>query len=362
MKILTKYTISQFFSHTLLGLMFFSFILLMDRVFQLADLLITRGVSVGEGLILLMFSLPTIIVISAPMSILAGSVITTGKMASDGEITVLRTSGSTLGRIFFPMITAGILLFALMIPFNYTLAPNSQYIFRKKFMNIAFKNPAIRLEESTLIELPPYTLLCFEVNRNKNTLREIIIYRESQGEKPAMSISARKGEWKTTDKGELILTLYNGTIKYQPASQPQKLSVVDFADYTLKLTSSVNKKVSKSIETMTGKELRNEIKRLKNKQLPFHKLETRYYLRGALAGAIPVLLLIGIPLGIRAENKGKTIGIGISLGVIAVYYFLMVSGIKLSFNRTIAPWLGVWLPNIIAGLSGLYLLVKSMYK
>ena len=93
-----------------------------------------------------------------------------------------------------------------------------------------------------------------------------------------------------------------------------------------------------------------------------HKIQTRYYLRGALAGAIPVLMLVGIPLGIRAENKGKTIGIGLSLGIIAVYYFMMVAGIKLSFNGSITPWLGVWLPNFITGVFGAVIFLKSCYR
>lgn len=363
MKILTRYILRQFFAHTVLSLMLFIFILLMDRVFLIINLLINKGLGITSALTLIAYSLPTLLVLSMPMGILSGGILTFGKMASDGEITAVRTSGNSLKPVVLPIIILSILITFLMVPFNYYTAPSSQFKFRQIFLNIALKNPALRLEESTLIEIPPYTLFCLDVNHKKKTLKEIIIYRKASDDNPSVSITARGGTWHTTPEGELILNLSDGSIRHQPEEQPEKLSSGSFEKYTITLKSPENiKKIHKSVETMTATELKAEIRRLKAKGLPAHKLATRYYLRASLAGAIPVLLLIGIPLGIRAEKRGKTIGIGISIGVIAIYYFLMVAGIKLSFSQFFAPWLGVWLPNILMGSVGIIMLHKSYYR
>ncbi|MFH1416250.1 MAG: LptF/LptG family permease [Elusimicrobiota bacterium] len=363
MKIFTGYILKQFFSHTALSLMLFVFILLMDKIFQIINLLINKGLDIGSALMLVIYSLPTILVLSMPMGILSGAILSFGKMASDGEITVIRTSGSTLKPIVIPVLAATIALAALMIPFNYIVAPNSQFKFREKFLSIAMKDPALRLEESTLIEISPYTLLCLSVDHKKRQLKEIIIYKEADDEGPSVSINARRGKWLTGNDGELVMNLYNGTIRHQPDEHPEKMSNIDFKNYRIIIKSSKNVTGhGKSIETMTASELKDEIKRLRSKGLPAHNIEARYYLRSSLAGAIPVLLLIGIPLGIRAENKGKTIGIGLSLVVIAVYYFLMVAGLKMAFSRIFLPWLGVWLPNIIVGTAGFLMLKKSYGK
>lgn len=363
MKIFSKYVCKQFFTYIILSLMLFTFILLMDKFFQLVNLFINKGINIFSILLLLLYSIPTILVLSMPMGIVTAGILTFGTMASDGEITAVRTSGISLKPVIMPIIFISLIIALLMIPFNYILAPSSQYAFRKKIMRIAFLNPALRIEESTLIEIHPYTLLCFNVNRKNRTLKEVIIYKEPTKDEPSLSITARSGTWHSTRDGKLILKLSNGTIMHQPEGKPDKLSSLSFTKYTITLMASKNlKNVSKNIESMTGVELKSEIKRLQEKKLPTNKLATRYYIRGALAGAIPVMILIGIPMGIRAENKGKTIGVGIGLGIIAIYYFLMVTGIKLSFNRLMSPLLGVWLSNIIVGLMGIYLLYKSYNK
>jgi len=363
MKICTKYILKQFFAYTFISLMLFTFILLMDRVFQLVNLMINKGVSLSNIAGLLALSLPTIIVLAAPMATLAAGILTFGRMASDGEITAIRTSGNTLKPLYLPLAAAVIILTAFMFPFNYNIAPRSQMAFREKFFELAFKDPTLNIEESTLVKVEPYTLLCFDVNRKKRTMKEVIIYKEADEGEPAVSITAREGTWETGPNGEIVLELSDGTIKQQPEAKPEALRIINFDSYTLVLrTPKEGKSPNKSIETMTAEELKEEINRLKEKNLPSHKIETRFHLRGSLAGAIPALLLIGIPLGIRAEGRGKTIGIGMSIGVIAVYYFMMVAGIKLSFNRTLTPWLGIWLPNMITAAAGLYLTIKSYYK
>jgi lipopolysaccharide export LptBFGC system permease protein LptF len=335
----------------------------MDRIFLIINLLVNKGLEVSSALMLIIYSLPTLLVLSMPMGVLSGGILTFGKMASDGEITVIRTSGNPLKPLVVPIILTSILITLIMIPFNYYIAPTSQFQFRRKFLSIAIKDPALRLEESTLIEIPPYTLLCLDVNHKKKLLKEVIIYKNAGKDEPSISITARNGNWTTNANGELILNLFNGRIRHQPDTKPEKLSNIAFENYSITLMSPKNiKKISKDIESMTATELKEEIRRLKEKDLPTHKLAARLHMRGSLAAAIPVLLMVGIPFGIRAEKKGKTVGIGMSLGVIAFYYFLMVAGIKLAFNQSLPPLLGVWLPNIIVGIAGIIMLRKSYYK
>ncbi|MDA3792248.1 MAG: LptF/LptG family permease [Elusimicrobia bacterium] len=363
MKIFTKYITKRYSTNILLSLMLFSFILMMDKIFQLVTLIITKGVGTATVFTLVLYSLPTIFALAMPMSVVAAGIMTCSKMAGDSEVTAIRTSGSTLFPVIMPILSATLILTVLMFPFNYYIAPQSQYEFRKKFMQLAFKSPALRLEANTLIEIKPYTLFAYKVNRKNKTLGEIMIHKDAGENEPAVSINARKGNWASDISGNVFLTLTNGSIKYLTEEGQDKLSNMQFDKYELKIKFPDNLvKVSKNIASMTGTELSEEIRRLKAKNLNTHKLATRYHLRGALAGASMVLILIGIPLGLRAENKGKSAGIAISLGAIAVYYLMMVGGIKMAFNEYINPFLGVWLPNIIAGGTGLYMLYKSNYR
>ncbi|MBD3271726.1 MAG: LptF/LptG family permease, partial [Elusimicrobia bacterium] len=72
--------------------------------------------------------------------------------------------------------------------------------------------------------------------------------------------------------------------------------------------------------------------------------------------------LIGMTLGIKVERGGKSIGFGVSLLIIFVYYLLLVGGITLSEKGILAPWFNLWLCNIITMLVGLFLLVQLFRK
>ncbi len=346
-----------------ISLLLFSFILIMERLFQLVEIVVTKGVGAGEILILLLYSLPTILVLTVPMAVAAASVITFGKMASDREITAIRTSGSSILPIIKPAIGAAFVIALIMIPFNYHVAPASNYAFRYRFTHLAYREPAIQIEEGTQVEIGEYTLLAHSVNHREQSLREVMINKPADNDEPEMFIEARRGIWSTEKDNSLVLMLYEGFIRHQPPDRPEILSSIEFQEYSITIhRSDEDITVSKNLESKSYFEMKEEINRLEERGLPTNTVSAHLHIRGALAGAALALMLCGIPLGLRAEVKGKTIGIGISLAVIAIYYFLMTGGIKLAFNGDIAPWLGVWLPNFLMGGLGAVMITVSFNR
>lgn len=357
MKIFTKYSIRQFLLYTFASLLLFTFILLMERLFILAEMVINKGVSFLAVITLLFYSLPTILILAMPMSAVAGVILSFGKMASEKEITAIRTSGSTLKPVVMPVIIAGFLIGGIMIPFNLYVAPVSQFEFRKNFINIAAQDPTLQIEANTLIDISPYTLLCSEVDRENQRLGEVLIFKDSANETPAISINAESGSWEVHPDASMTLTLYSGVIKHINRVNPQLFTSIHFEEHSMMLRAPQSfQTVSKNLEAMTPAEIREEINRLEGRGHPTHQVRTQYYLRSALALAIPILLITGIPFGVRAEKKGRTIGIGLSIFVIGVYYFLMVTGLKLAFNQSIPPFIGAWTANILTFIFGVYML------
>jgi lipopolysaccharide export system permease protein len=72
-----------------------------------------------------------------------------------------------------------------------------------------------------------------------------------------------------------------------------------------------------------------------------------------------VLILIGIPLGIRAHRSEKSIGFGMSLILFAIYWGLFLGGIALSLQGVLPPWAGVSLPNIAFFIIGTAIFVVT---
>jgi LPS export ABC transporter permease LptG len=64
-------------------------------------------------------------------------------------------------------------------------------------------------------------------------------------------------------------------------------------------------------------------------------------------------------LGISTKKGGRTSGFTISLGIILVYYVLITAGEKNAMEGRISPFLGMWGPNVLFLLAGLYLFIRS---
>jgi lipopolysaccharide export system permease protein len=69
--------------------------------------------------------------------------------------------------------------------------------------------------------------------------------------------------------------------------------------------------------------------------------------------------LLAVPLGIQARNSKKAFGIGLGLFFFLLYYILLSVGTAFGENGSYPPVIGMWMPNVILGGFGIYLLILS---
>ena len=101
-KILTRYVLTEYISPLLLGIIIFTFVLLLDNIFDFIDLFLNKGIKIATILKLLFLILPGIFSLTVPMGFLLGSLLSFGRLSEDGEITALRSSGQHILRLFWP--------------------------------------------------------------------------------------------------------------------------------------------------------------------------------------------------------------------------------------------------------------------
>src|SRR3989338_10631245 len=102
MKIIDRYVSSEMIGPFLIGVVGFILVLTVDLLFTMADLIINKGVPLWAVLKLLVYKLPSLLVMTFPVSTLFGTVMALGRLAKDNEIVALRTSGVTLFRLSVP--------------------------------------------------------------------------------------------------------------------------------------------------------------------------------------------------------------------------------------------------------------------
>ena len=139
--ILDRYLIKEAVPNFFIGLLVFTFVMLMNQILVLAEILITKGVDFVVIFLIIFYSLPALTVLTIPMSLLLGILLSFGRLNSDSEITVLRASGISFYRLMVPML---ILALAGWIVCGYLIqvtVPWANYSFSRLLFKIATTNP-----------------------------------------------------------------------------------------------------------------------------------------------------------------------------------------------------------------------------
>ena len=69
--------------------------------------------------------------------------------------------------------------------------------------------------------------------------------------------------------------------------------------------------------------------------------------------------LLAVPLGIQARHSKKAFGIGLGLFFFLLYYMLLSIGRAFGENGSYPPAIGMWMPNVVLGSFGIYLLLRT---
>jgi lipopolysaccharide export LptBFGC system permease protein LptF len=83
--------------------------------------------------------------------------------------------------------------------------------------------------------------------------------------------------------------------------------------------------------------------------------------RFALALAPLAFFLVGAPLGVALDKRGRSAGFGLSLIIMFFYYGFTISGMVLARKyEALFPW-AIFLPALLTGAAGAWLWKKRLY-
>ena len=134
-----------------------------------------------------------------------------------------------------------------------------------------------------------------------------------------------------------------------------------FQNQALPITQKPNKinASQKKPDELTIRELREQIKLLDQNSVNTNKMKVEMYNRFALPLASLVCAIVGAPLGMQKQRGSSSIGFGISVVVIFIYYSIMTLGNALGNGGKIPPYIAAFLPDIICGIAGVILVYRK---
>lgn len=377
MKILQRYVLRELLSPLIIGLLVFTFVLLVNKMFRLTDLLVSQGVSFWLVVQLLLCLLPTLLTLTIPMSVLVAVLIGFGRLAVDNEILAMRAGGVNLMRLFVPVIIGACLISGVMIGANYSLVPNLMYkgtdlFYRLEFQVLTTLEPGRfyndlggRDVDLTLYysERDPKTNDMIGVN-----MRLVGGLEKIAGQKEAETvIVASRGRIEAYPEQKAVqIRLFDGSLHPIARHRPTQNIVLFFKELKRTLRPKIGRieggEYVKRPKEMTMGELHKALKQPHIREGDRNKVRNQLAQRYSIPLACVAFVLIGMPLAIYIRPSGKSVGFAVSFGLLFIYYLMLKWGTSLGEEGYRLATLAIFSPNLLLGAVGCVLIRRSLKK
>ena len=410
---ITKYIIFETIGPFLAGILFFTFIFVIQLLPELIRLIMNNGAPLWMSLETFVYMLPFNIGITIPMSILMASIIGYGRLSSDNEIIVMRALGFPHMRIYMPIIVLGIITFLFSLFFNNVIMSESNYRYRALISYMVNIRPSIAVGKLEFANIEDMGLSIGAKYADDKSISNVVIYDAS---KTKRVITAKYGLWKNNEANSQVvtLTLYDGIVQEMPnyGFVSNDYTIFDSMDINIirnvstltsherglrempswKILEKINdakSKANKSVDEQITGMINNSYKNVKNttditsfsnEYIKTNAAELTAIREKAIDEAVPYfyyiefhkfisipaaclfMVLIGAPLGIVGKRSGKGFGFGISVIVVVIYYLLITAAELMAGGKKVPPMLAMWFPNIVLAMMGAFFMIKSFFS
>lgn len=369
MKTLDRYILLQLIIVTLLGVMSLSALLLLGQLFrELRPLLVESHAPLGIVWNFIVQVVPFSLTFSVPWGFLTAVLLVYGRLAADNELTSMRMAGLSLWRLSAPAIGLGVALSFLCYWINTEIAPKGKQAMTDIVLNAAMSNPKELLRAGQSITKFNDVQLFID-SRTGDTIEGLHVY-PTPGKKKAKgadfdALHAEKAEIIDFNPQTRELSLaMERTIIEQKDGNTTNLTFFREMPTTLQVPMRRERKMKAN--RFTNSEIRElladgEAYSLLNRkdQLSF---ETEPAKRASFSIACIVFALIGVPLAITARRRDTSTGFAMGILVAALYFVALVfSELSRKMNGP-APYIILWLPNIICFLLALHLHRRAQFR
>jgi lipopolysaccharide export system permease protein len=285
-------------------------------------------------------------------------------MSGDNEIMALKAGGVSIYRLLTPVLVFS--LFGTLATAYMTIqgVPMGTERFKSLLFEVATSNLSVSIKERTFNDnFKNIMLYVNKVDSHSGDLQQVLI-EDSRTSGVDNTVVARTGRLYGEPK-EMVyhLRLFDGTIN-QMDMQERSSHTIDFKTYDIRLdlkdVLAAPDISRKRPDEMTLGDLKAHLQQLKTTdQEAYLGALLKYHKKFSIPVACLAMGLLAMPLGIQARNAKKAFGIGLGLCFFLLYYMLLSIGTTFGENGSYPPVVGMWMPNLVLGSFGIYLLVRS---
>ena len=396
MKTIERYVFGAFLTSFFLAFLVLSFVLTVGLMVQIVGYML-QGIPVDLVARFAFVSFPETMQWTIPIALLVSSILVFSRMSADSEVAAMRACGVNLLTVTrWPLLFA-VVCTALGVFVNNEIVPRGHQVRRDLTRRISVGAGLDLLEPGRVIDDFPKVKIYFE-EKEGNWLKDLIVLDFSNPKVDRMVTAAKA--LVTSEGRDVVLDLHGMTVDPLDERNPgmaraarfqyrvkdalkdrtYKRKVKDFRflemmDKIREAKSDAKnpevaaaRKAKERLEKADGRD-RTEKKDSVAKELKLGKnvfkrrlseLRTEFQKRMVFAFASICFVLVGIPLGIRAQRRESSIGMAIALVVALGYYLVVILMTSMDKSYAVRPDLLIWLPVVICAALAGYLIPKNL--
>ncbi len=368
MGILFRYVFREVLASSLLGATLFTFVLFLQRVGPVMELLVRATVSSKQVGYLFLLTIPQSLPYTIPMGVLLGVLIGLGRLSTDAEITAMRAGGVPSGRIIAPVLAFCLMGAAACAWVTLELSPWSARELQRIAQTMKISQATAEVQPRVFVEDFPDTVLYVREVESGSIVswKGVFIADMRPPEKrgsvegvnaavagPRITVAETAVAVPRPEQNRIQLHLPHATT-FEQSWDPKQYQIGDYhlSDQVIETQPDSLENRDRPFEEMETSDLRKAARDGDNRIQAGIVLHQRL----ALPIACLVLPLAGIPLSISTQRTGKSVGVVVAVVLAFVYWMLLFAGAALAEQHYLPPGLSMWLGNFVFAACGLWLL------
>lgn len=348
----------------LIALIVLTFVVYMNELGRLSELLITGNASISNILIIAGSIAPGVLVFTLPLSFLIGTMVGLSGLSGEYQIMALRACGVALRQLLRPILLLGAGVGLATAVMSVAILPKTSDI----FFNI---RSLISIRQASSLIVPrvfneDFDKIVFylqDLSLDRQHWDRIFL-RDTTNSKAPRVVIAREGTWVTDPSGfRLQLRLQDGMIYEVNQQDPGKDTTSRFSATDIPIAlkrpeadetagpEKIRPAAMSTIQLLRAED-QADPERTREEKIELHK-------RLALPCSVFGFAFIAVVLGTFTRQAGRASGAVLSMLFAILYYVLFGNGFRLAMSGALPPWLGLWGADFILLAIGILLFINA---
>jgi lipopolysaccharide export system permease protein len=338
------------------GISAFTLIFAATELLNIGKLVSTEHAPLWAAVSIFLWSLPRYVVLVIPMALLLGTLLAIQRLSGESELTALKAAGVTFGRIVTPLLVVGIAMSFVTLYLQENVVPYAADQLTGIENTVINHTSAFNRDLTVVAPLPHggrQVTIATAYDPHTHALLNVTLVQYDINHQPRQIVFADRADFSANkwvlENSSVYRFEPDGSTVAEPRIAQQQVEIGQNP------TDLVKRLSNDDPESMSRAEIADIVRSGQLTEVERRKYVMTYQEKLAQPFACFVFMLIAIPFGLRqARGGGSTsLGFGVSLVIVFVYYIVMTicSYLGEALSSMAALW--AWMPNVIFTIIGL---------